>query len=147
VHAMGREQVAELHGRMDPILRGLGFTSGTVGERMTALGQDPRFKFTPDDKGRAEIVALMQRKLDYIRTRLPDAFRTLVRGNLEIRRLPLAEEAGAPAAYGGAGSIDGSIPGKVWVNLGETDRHRHSRPCLAGRICQQTAADPFNTGV
>jgi len=131
VHAMGREQVAELHGRMDPILRGLGFTSGTVGERMTALGQDPRFKFTPDDKGRAEIVALMQRKLDYIRTRLPDAFRTLVRGNLEIRRLPLAEEAGAPAAYGGAGSIDGSIPGKVWVNLGETDRHsRYSVPDL-----------------
>ncbi len=131
VHAMGREQVAELHGRMDPILRGLGFTSGTVGERMTALGKDPRFKFSPDDSGRAEIIALMQRKLAYIRTRLPDAFRTLVRGNLEIRRLPLAEEAGAPAAYGGAGSIDGSIPGKVWVNLGETDRHsRYSVPDL-----------------
>ncbi|NCW26082.1 MAG: hypothetical protein EBV84_12050, partial [Betaproteobacteria bacterium] len=29
--------------------------------------------------------------------------------NLEIRRLPPAEEAGAPGAYGGAGSIDGSI--------------------------------------
>ena len=58
----------------------------------------------------AEIIALMQSKIDFIRTKLPQAFRTLVRGNLEIRRLPPAEEAGAPGAYGGAGSIDGSIP-------------------------------------
>ncbi|HVR91181.1 MAG TPA: DUF885 domain-containing protein [Novosphingobium sp.] len=123
VHALGLEQVAELHGRMDPILRGLGFTSGTVGARMLALGKDPRFKFSNDDKGRAEIIATMQRKLDYIRTRLPDAFRRLARGNLEIRRLPVAEEAGAPGAYGGAGSIDGTVPGKIWLNLGDTDRH------------------------
>ena len=132
VHAMGHAQLAELHGRMDPILRKLGFTSGTVGERMTALGEDPRFKFSNDDKGRAEIIALMQSKIAFIRTRLPQAFGNLVRGNLEIRRLPPAEEAGAPGAYGGAGSIDGSIPGKIWLNLGDTDRHsRFSLPTLA----------------
>ena len=132
VHAMGHAQLAELHGRMDPILRGLGFTSGTVGQRMTALGKDPRFRFSKDDKGRAEIIALMQAKIDFIRTRLPQAFSNPVRGNLEIRRLPPAEEAGAPGAYGGAGSIDGSIPGKIWLNLGDTDRHsRYSLPTLA----------------
>lgn len=132
VHAMGLEQLARLQGRMDPLLRGLGYTSGTVGERMTALGKDPRFQFSNDDKGRAEIIALMQAKIAYIRTRLPDAFRTLVKGNLEIRRLPPAEEAGAPGAYGGAGSIDGSIPGKIWLNLGDTGRHsRYSLPTLA----------------
>lgn len=132
VHAMGLEQLAELQGRMDPILRSLGYTSGSVGERMTALGKDTRFHFSNDDKGRAEIIALMQSKIDFIRTKLPQAFRTLVRGNLEIRRLPPAEEAGAPGAYGGAGSIDGSIPGKIWLNLGTTDLHsRYSLPTLA----------------
>ena len=132
VHRMGLEQLELLHARMDPLLRGLGFTSGTVGERMTALGKDPRFLFSNDDKGRAEIIALMQSKIAYIRTRLPDAFRTLVKGNLEIRRLPPAEEAGAPGAYGGAGSIDGTVPGKIWLNLGDTDRHaRYSLPTLA----------------
>ncbi len=132
VHALGHAQLAELHGRMDPILRGLGYTSGTVGARMTALGKDPRFKFSNDDKGRAAIIALMQSKIDFIRTRLPQAFSNPVRGNLEIRRLPPAEEAGAPNAYGGAGSIDGSIPGKIWLNLGDTDRHsRYSLPTLA----------------
>jgi len=132
IHAMGMAALADLQGQMDPILRSLGFTSGTVGERMQALGRDPRFKFSNDDKGRAEIVATMQGKIDFIRTRLPQAFRTLVRGNLEIRRLPPAEEAGAPGAYGGAGSIDGTIPGKIWLNLGDVDRHsRYSLPTLA----------------
>jgi uncharacterized protein (DUF885 family) len=99
---------------------------------MTALGADPRFKFPNTDQGRQQIIALMQGKIDFIRGKLPLAFRTLVRGNLEIRRLPPAEEAGAPGAYGGAGSIDGSIPGKIWLNLGDTDRHsRYSLPTLA----------------
>ena len=123
VHRLGLDQVKELQGRMDPLLRGLGLTSGTVGERMTALGADPRFKFPQTDAGRAEIIATMQGKIDFIRTKLPLMFRRLARGNLEIRRLPLAEEAGAPGAYGGAGSIDGKIPGKIWLNLGDTDRH------------------------
>ena len=35
--------------------------------------------------------------------------RKLARGNVEVRRLPLAEEPGAPGAYGGPGSIDGSV--------------------------------------
>ncbi|MFM5923742.1 MAG: DUF885 domain-containing protein [Novosphingobium sp.] len=123
VHRMGLDALAELHGRMDPILRGLGYSQGTVGARMAALGNDPRFKFPNNDQGRAEIIAAMQQKIDFIRTKLPQAFRTLVRGNLEIRRLPVAEEAGAAGAYGGAGSIDGTVPGKIWLNLGDTDRH------------------------
>ncbi|MFM5953348.1 MAG: DUF885 domain-containing protein [Novosphingobium sp.] len=123
VHRMGLDALAELHARMDPILRGLGYSQGTVGARMAALGNDPRFKFPNNDQGRAEIIATMQQKIDFIRTKLPLAFRTLVRGNLEIRRLPVAEEAGAAGAYGGAGSIDGTVPGKIWLNLGDTDRH------------------------
>lgn len=132
VHQIGIEQLALLHSRMDPILRSLGYTNGTVGERMTALGNDPRFLFPNDDKGRADIIALMQSKVDFMRTQASRAFRNPVRGNLEIRRLPPAEEAGAPGAYGGAGSIDGSVPGKIWLNLGNTELHsRYSLPTLA----------------
>ena len=131
IHARGLADVADLHGRMDPILRGLGYTSGTVGARMTALGKDPRFRFPQSDAGRAEIIALMQSKIDFIRTKMPQAFRKLARGNLEIRRIAPAEEAGAPGAYGGAGSIDGKIPGKIWLNLGDTGRHtKYSVPTL-----------------
>ncbi|HET9397332.1 MAG TPA: DUF885 domain-containing protein, partial [Sphingomicrobium sp.] len=124
IHQMGLDQVAELHGRMDVILKSLGYTKGSVGARMTALSDDPRYKFAEGDPGRAEIMAFIQDRLAIIRAQLPRAFRTLVRGNLEVKRLPPEEEPGAPGAYGGAGSIDGSIPGKFWINLRTTDLHR-----------------------
>lgn len=132
VHRMGLDQLAELHGRMDPILKKLGYSEGPVGARMNALAQDPRYKFPEGDKGREEIKAYIQTWLGKIRAELPRAFRTLVKGNVEVKRLPLAEEPGAPAAYGGAGSIDGSIPGKFWINLRTTDLHsKYSLPDLA----------------
>jgi uncharacterized protein (DUF885 family) len=124
IHQMGLDQVAELHGRMDVILKKLGYSKGSVGARMTALADDPRYKFAEGDPGRAEIMAFIQERLKIIRAQLPRAFRTLVRGNLEVKRLPPEEEPGAPGAYGGAGSIDGSIPGKFWINLRTTDLHR-----------------------
>ncbi len=131
VHTMGREQLADLHGQMDPILKKLGYTNGSVGDRMNELAKDPRFKFPDNDAGRAEIVAYIQTWLGKIRAQLPRAFRTLVKGNVEVKRLPLAEEPGAPAAYGGAGSIDGSIPGRFWINLRTTELHsKYSLPDL-----------------
>lgn len=132
VHQMGMEELSALHARMDTILRKLGYTTGSVGARMTALSNDPRYKFSEGDKGRAEIMAFIQERLKIVRSKLPQMFNTLVRGNLEVRRLPLEEEPGAPGAYGGAGSIDGTIPGKFWINLRTTDLHRkYDLPDLA----------------
>ena len=132
VHQMGLEQLAELQGRMDPILKSLGYTSGTVGERMQALAKDPKYKFSEGDKGREEIKAYIQERLAKIRAVLPRAFNTMVPGHLEVRRMSPEQEPGAPAAYGGAGSIDGKIPGKFWINLRSTDLHsKYSLPDLA----------------
>ena len=132
VHQLGLDQLELLHGRMDPILRSLGYTDGSVGARMTALADDPRYRFPEGDEGRQEILAFIEERLSLIRARMPEAFATLVRGNVEVRRLPPEEEPGAPGAYGGAGSIDGTIPGKFWINLRTTDLHsRYSLPDLA----------------
>ena len=132
VHQMGLEQLKDLQGRMDPILKGLGYTQGSIGDRMKALAKDPRYKFDEGDKGRAQILAYIQERLAKIRTVLPRAFATLVPGHLEVKRMSPEQEPGAPAAYGGAGSIDGKIPGKFWINLRDTDLHsRYSLPDLA----------------
>ncbi|MEE4205562.1 MAG: DUF885 domain-containing protein [Erythrobacter sp.] len=124
IHEQGREELAELHGRMDPILREIGYTKGSVGERMQGLSQDPRYQFAPGDPGRAEIMAFIGERIDWITAQMPRAFTQLVDPNLEVRRLPLAEEPGAPGAYGGAGSKDGTIPSRMWINLRTTDLHR-----------------------
>lgn len=123
IHAVGQAELQQLHAEMDTILKGLGYTKGTVGERMQALTKDPRYRFAEGDKGRAEIVAFIQDRLTWIRAQLPRAFNTLVDPNMEVKRLPPEEEPGAPTAYGGAGSIDGKIPGRYWINLRTTDLH------------------------
>jgi uncharacterized protein (DUF885 family) len=124
VHQQGLDELAELHSRMDPILRRIGYTSGSVGERMQALGNDPRYKFAEGDPGRKEIMDFLHERIAWIKSQMPRAFNSLVDPNMEIRRLPLAEEPGAPGAYGGAGSKDGKIPGRMWINLRSTDLHR-----------------------
>ncbi len=132
VHQMGLDQLKELHGRMDPILKSLGYTQGSVGARMQALAKDPRYKFSEGDKGRAEILAYIQERIRMIRAVLPRAFNTMVPGHLEVRRMSPEQEPGAPGAYGGPGSIDGKIPGKFWINLRSTDLHsKYSLPDLA----------------
>jgi uncharacterized protein (DUF885 family) len=132
IHQMGLSELAELQSRMDVILKRSGYTSGSVGQRMVALAKDPKYKFKDGDPGRAEIMAYIQGWIDKYRALTPRAFNTLVRANLEVKRLPPEEEPGAPGAYGGAGSIDGSIPGKFWINLHTTDLHRrYDLPSLA----------------
>ena len=113
---------------------------------MKALAKDPRYQFAEGDKGRAEIMAFIQNRLDWIRAQMPRAFNTVVNPNMEVKRLPPEEEPGAPGAYGGAGSIDGKIPGRFWINLRTTEPAQQvqprrpdlsrsdPRPHLAGRI-------------
>ena len=123
VHETGRSELQRLHAQMDEILKRVGYAQGPVGERMQALAKDPEYLFPEGDTGRAEIMAFIQNRLDWIRSQMPRAFNTLVRPNMEVKRLPPEEEPGAPAAYGGAGSIDGTIPGRFWINLRTTDLH------------------------
>ena len=123
VHELGLSELADLHAEMDPILRSLGYTDGGVGQRMAALAEDPRYQFAPGDKGRAEIMSFIENAVEDIRGRMPDAFETLVPGFLEVTRIDPSVEDGAPGAYGGAGSVDGTKPGHFWINLRSTDMH------------------------
>ena len=123
LHAFGRAGLADLHAQMNVILNKEGLTEGSVADRAIAFQRRPGIGFPNDDEGRRRIVAYMQGRIDAIRPRLSRAFRRLARGSLEIRRMPLAQEPGAPAAYGGPGSIDGREPGKIWVNLGDPSIH------------------------
>jgi uncharacterized protein (DUF885 family) len=129
VHELGRRELERLQARMDTILKQVGYPQGSVGARMRKLAEDPRYKFSDGDPGRAEIMAFIDDRLRWIREQMPRAFHHVVNPNMEVRRLPPEEEPGAPGAYGGAGSIDGKIPGRFWINLRTTNLH--SRYSLA----------------
>ena len=132
VHQMGLTQLAELQARMEPLLRAQGFTKGTPGERMTALGKEARNLFPNTDAGRAQILAYVNGRLKDIRTRLPRAFATLAPGHLVVKRVPPSIENGAPDGYAGPGTIDGSEPGIYYINLRDTSIWpRYALPTLS----------------
>lgn len=123
IHEMGQSELERLHGQMDVILRQVGYSQGSVGDRMKALAEDPKYQFADGDAGRAEIMAFIENRLGWVRAQMPRAFNEVVNPNMEVKRLPPEEEPGAPGAYGGAGSIDGTIPGRFWINLRTTKLH------------------------
>jgi uncharacterized protein (DUF885 family) len=132
IHETGQRELDELHARMDEILKKLGLTSGSVGERMQGLAKDPKYHFPDNDAGRAEIMDFLHARLDWVRAQTPRMFKTVVNPNMEVKRMTPEEEPGAPAAYGGAGSIDGKVPGRFWINLRTTSLHsKYSLPDLA----------------
>ena len=91
---------------------------------MKALAKDPKIPCSPKaTRAAPKSCAFIDERLKWIRAQMPRAFNTVVNPNMEVKRLPPEEEPGAPAAYGGAGSVDGKIPGRYWINLRDTKLH------------------------
>jgi uncharacterized protein (DUF885 family) len=120
IHQLGQEQVKAVQARMESIMAKQGMTGGTVGERMAALGKDPAQLYPNTAAGREQLLAYLNGRIADVRTRLPQAFATMVPGKLVIKRVPPSIEAGAPGGYAAAGSIDGKVPGQYYINLRNT---------------------------
>jgi uncharacterized protein (DUF885 family) len=131
LHALGVEQNKALNAEIDTLLKAQGISKGSVGERLTALSKRPDLLFSNDDAGRAKLLAYLNGRIADIRTRLPRAFATMVKGNLVIKRVPPAIQDGMPDGYAGPGSIDGTTPGVYFINLKDTANWpRYSLPTL-----------------
>jgi uncharacterized protein (DUF885 family) len=117
VHALGLAEVARITQEMDTLLRTQGLASGSVGERMTALGKDPRFLYPNDAEGRKQVLARYQQILDDMSKQLPEYFRTLPPTRLTVERVPLSQEKGTSGAYYQQAAMDGSRPGTFFANL------------------------------
>jgi len=131
VHKLGLDQVAEYTGKLDAILKGAGFTKGAVGERLAALNASPAQLYPDTDAGRAQLLASLNANVKQMMGLLPKAFKTLPNQPLEIRRVPLEIQDGAPNGYYNSATLDGSRPAIYWINLKSThDWPKYSLPSL-----------------
>jgi uncharacterized protein (DUF885 family) len=120
VHQMGLEQVAELTARADGLLRAEGMTQGTVGERIAAMGKDQRFIYPNTDEGKEQLLADLNLQMQDMQGRLPEYFGRIPKSPVEVRRVPVFTEAGAPGGYYQGPALDGSRPGAYYINLRDT---------------------------
>ena len=120
VHQMGLDQNKAIEARMDGLLRKQGITSGTVGERMIALGNDPKFLFSDDDAGRAQVLAYLTQLIANVRPKLASQFTLKLKAPVDVKRVPAEIQDGAGLGYMNSGSLDGVRPSTYYINLKST---------------------------
>jgi uncharacterized protein (DUF885 family) len=120
VHRLGLEQVADLSARLDVLLRSQGLAAGSVGERLTALSKRPDQLYANTDAGRAELIAALNVQTEDMRGRMPRVFATLPKSPVEVVRVPPDIQDGAPNGYATPPTLDGSRPGRFYINLKDT---------------------------
>ncbi len=114
VHQTGRREVAAIEKEMDTLLASLGFTSGTIQERYTAL----EASLQPPDtaESRAKLIADYTRYTRDAEKRCAEMFDLLPKAPVDVRREPEFSEKSAAAHYT-LPAKDGSRPGIFWAPL------------------------------
>jgi uncharacterized protein (DUF885 family) len=120
IHKLGLEQVAEIESRIDAILKGEGMSQGSVGERLVALNKRPDQLYPNTDEGKEALLNQLRAQVAAMYKRLPEAFATLPKAPVEVRRVPPSIQAGAPGGYYQNATLDGSRPGIYFINLRDT---------------------------
>ncbi len=117
IHRLGLALVKRFSASADAILRQQGFRHGTVAQRLAALRKNPRHLYADDDEGRRALLAGLAQRMDDMRSRLPRFFGQVPQAPVQVQRMPVAIEAGAPGATYQPGSLDGQRPGLFEINL------------------------------
>jgi uncharacterized protein (DUF885 family) len=131
VHQMGLDQVAEITGRLDAILKARGLSKGSVAERLTALNDDPAQLYPNTDEGRVALIDQLNRQIDQVYGKLPEVFRTIPSTKVVVKRVPPFIQDGAPNGYYQRAALDGSRPAIYFINLKDThDWPKFSLPTL-----------------
>jgi uncharacterized protein (DUF885 family) len=114
IHAIGLREVARIEGEMDKHLRQLGYTEGSVEERMQKL--DATYQPKTDADPRPELLARYASIVADAQVRSSSLFNLKPRAPVEVRREPPLTEASASAHYT-LPAPDGSRPGVFWVPM------------------------------
>ena len=131
IHAMGLEQVADISAQLNGILKDAGYSSGTVGERLAKLNVEPSQLYADSTEGRAALLAQLNRDLDAMKAKLPQAFTTIPDTKLEIRAVPVEIQDGASNGYYNRAALDGSRPAIYFINLKDLgDWPKYGLPAL-----------------
>ncbi|MFT4076440.1 MAG: DUF885 domain-containing protein [Asticcacaulis sp.] len=117
IHKLGLQKVSDLTAELDTRFRAMGRSQGSVADRMKAMYKDPQYLYPNDDAGKAKLLDDLNTKVKTVQIRLPQWFGVRPNTQVQVKRVPVATEAGAPGGYYSPGSVDGSRPGMYYINL------------------------------
>jgi uncharacterized protein (DUF885 family) len=131
IHQTGLSEVARIEGEMEAILFSQGLTEGTITERIQGLMSDPQYIFANTNEGREKLLAYLVELNEDVLSKAGDYFVTLPPQPLEIVRVPEYSQDSAPGGYYSGPALDGSRPGRFYINLKDTaDNPKWTLPTL-----------------
>ena len=131
IHQLGVSEVARIESEMEDILVGQGLSEGSVVSRIRYLMELPEHNFANTDEGRIEQIAYLNEVNAKIMASIENYFITIPPQPLEILRVPEYSQDSAPGGYYQPPAMDGSSPGKFYINQKDTrDNPRWTLPTL-----------------
>ena len=120
IHQLGLQEVARLTDMIRRVLETLGLPADDPGGQLNAMMRDPQYLYAGPDR-RQQIIKDYQAILDEVNQHLTDFFNDGALDAIVVERLPEFKEPDSPIAYAEPPALDGSRPGRVWINLRDPD--------------------------
>ena len=131
IHQIGLSEVARIELEMEDILVGQGLSEDSIVSRIRYLMELPEHNFANTDEGRIEQIAYLNEVNAKIMASIENYFITIPPQPLEIVRVPEYSQDSAPGGYYQPPAMDGSSPGKFYINQKDTrDNPRWTLPTL-----------------
>ena len=129
IHELGLTEVRRINIEMEQLLIKLGYTGGTVAERVKKLMEAPDQLFSNTDQGRREMINYLESLDEVLMAQAPEFFSTIPPQPLEIIRVPVYAQNSSPGGYYQSPALDGSRPGRFYINQKDTaDNPRWTLP-------------------
>ncbi len=131
IHNTGLAEVARIAIEMHAIMDAEGVPEGTLGGRVQVVMADPSQQFANTDAGRQDMIDYLHAFDARVMERAHEFFITIPPQQLEIKRVAPDREDASPGGYYSGPALDGSRPGRFYINLKDTaDNPRWKLPTL-----------------
>lgn len=114
----GVREVARIKGEMKEIMKTVKYKNDSLQDFFAFMRSDPQFKYSNDDKGRAELIRASNSYLDTIKiVYLNKLFNHIPKAPLVVKAVEKFREKSAAGAFYEDPAEDGSRPGRFYVSL------------------------------
>ncbi|MBB6520151.1 DUF885 domain-containing protein [Pseudoteredinibacter isoporae] len=121
IHNLGLAEVARIHDEMRAIKDKVGF-KGDLQAFFKFMRTDEQFKLPNTDEGRQKYLDDAVKTIDVMKSRLDELFLTKPKADLVVTRVEPFREDSAGRAFYQRPALDGSRPGRYYVNLADMDQ-------------------------
>lgn len=118
IHQLGLSEVARIQTQMLALFAEGGYdTSIPFAELINAYAAEDRHYYPDTDEGRQQILKDYTAMIEEIDAGIADQFNMRPKAPVEVVRVPVFIEQGAPGGYYDSPALDGSRPGRFYANL------------------------------